>query len=172
MGRFPRRWPGRHRPGRCARHNAVSGWGHRPVSGRRPGTTGAGPNTRSGADETVEAGPGRGVLAPHGAARRRAPGPRVRGRCRWSDRDAKTDGRPFVIRGLPARGTPGDRQSFNQRSGGLAASRVPLGVRLRRGCVPRRPIGQPTSGPQGRGGIRVRGGLFDRSARLRPAPSS
>jgi hypothetical protein len=147
----------------------------RDATPRRDGAPG---RARIGAQEQPEPGPIRGPVrtrpskpvlaeasAPHGAARRRAPGPRVRGRCRWSDRDAKTDGRRLVMGTRPLRGTPGDRQSFKQASGGLAASRVPLGVCEVRCASPAgrsasRPPG-PLSGPRGDpccdGGVRPAG---------------
>lgn len=149
MGRFPRRWPGRHRLGRCARRNAVSGWGRRP--------------SRASAQEQPEPGPLRGPARtkPLGPALAEAPHPSPGGApestgARRSgvdagekSRDAKTEGGGKKASPLPR--DAGRPAQLRNKSGGLAASRVPLRM-VRWGT--RRPIGQPSSGPalSGRGG--------------------
>lgn len=112
----------------CATQRRV-GTGRRPVPG--------------GAQEQPEPGPirGPGRTRPSKPAlaeaspplsegpRRRAPGPRVRGRCRWRDRDAKTDGRLQPIRKPLVRGTPGDRHSPTTIRRSRGVPRPPQGFR-------------------------------------------
>lgn len=142
-------------------------------------------NNRSRAQYEVRCGRVRSspsAEVPSPLAGRRAEGPTgacVRGRGRWRDRDAKTEGRLLVIRERPLRGTPGDRQSPE------------ISIRRSRG-VPRPPRGscaacglrsQPADRPavlrafSAAGGIVFGAALFDRSGRrarrsLRPLPSS